>query len=123
MNGEMPDFLNALYHYKATVLRIIDGDTISVQLSLGCHVYNERRIRILGYNAPELFSGDDRDAGGLARDALADLLPVGSRAYIETKLDRTSFDRLLGVVYVEGSDGDLYKVSEAMISGGFGEPA
>lgn len=50
---------------------------------------------------------------------MADLLPIGSRVHIETKLDRTSFDRLLGIVYVEGSDGNLYKVSDAMIAGGF----
>ena len=112
-----------LYHYTAIVTRIIDGDSIEVQLSLGDRTYRTRRIRIIEYNAPELFSGDDRASGELARDALADLLPVGSRVYIETKLDRTSFDRLLGIVYVEGSDGNLYKVSEAMIAGGFGVTA
>lgn len=111
------------YHYTAEVRRIIDGDSIEVLLSMGDRTYRIRRIRIIEYDAPELFSGDDREAGELARDALADLLPIGSKVYIETKLDRTSFDRLLGIVYVEGSDGDLYKVSEAMISGGFGEPA
>ena len=111
------------YHYAATMTRIIDGDTVEVLLDLGDRTYRTRRVRIIEYNAPELFSGDDRLAGELARDALADLLPVGSTVYIETKLDRTSFDRLLGIVYVEGSDGNLYKVSEAMISGGFGEAA
>ncbi len=109
-----------LYSYRATVERIIDGDTISVELSLGCHVYNDRRIRLLGYNAPELFSGDDRVRGAEARDALELIIPIGCRVYIRTHLDRTSFDRLLGTCYVEGSDGDLYKVSEAMIAGGFG---
>jgi len=111
------------YHYAATMTRIIDGDTIEVLLDLGDRTYRTRRIRILGFNSPELFSGDDRAAGELARDALADLLPVGSTVYIETKLDRTSFDRLLGIVYVEGSDGGLYKVSDAMVSGGFGVAA
>ena len=112
-----------LWHYRANVTRIIDGDSIEVLLDLGDRTYRTRRIRIIGFNSPELFSGDDREAGGLARDALADLLPIGSRVYIETKLDRTSFDRLLGIVYVEGSDGNLYKVSDAMIAGGFGVTA
>jgi len=112
-----------LYHYVAEVRRIIDGDSIEVLLSMGDRTYRIRRIRIIEYNAPELFSGDDRLNGALARDALADLLPIGSRAYIETKLDQTSFDRLLGIVYVEGSDGNLYKISESMIAGGFGVKA
>jgi len=112
-----------LYRYRAAVRKIVDGDSIEVDLDLGDRTYRTRRIRIIEYNAPELFSGDDREAGGLARDALADLLPVGSRVYIETKLDRTSFDRLLGIVYVEGSDGNLFKISESMIAGGFGVSA
>jgi len=112
-----------LYHYTAEVRRIIDGDSLEVLLSMGDRTYRTRRIRIIGFNAPELFSGDDREAGALARDALADLLPVGSKVYIETKLDRTSFDRLLGIVYVEDGNGNLYKVSDAMISGGFGVTA
>ncbi len=109
-----------LYRYRATVRKIVDGDTIGVELDLGDRTCRKRRIRIIEYNAPELFSGDDRVNGALARDALADMLPIGSNVYIETKLDRESFERLLGIVYVEGSDGNLYKVSDAMIAGGFG---
>jgi len=112
-----------LYHYRGTVSRIVDGDTIEVNpFDLGDHTYRTRRIRIIGYDAPEVV-GASKAAGLLAADALADLLPVGSTVYIETKLDRTSFDRLLGIVYVEGSDGNLYKVSDAMIAGGFGVTA
>ncbi len=111
------------YHYTAIVTRIVDGDSIRVDLDLGDRTYRKRRIRIIEYNAPELFTGDDRENGALARDALADLLPIGSKVYIETKMDRESFERLLGIVYVEGSDGNLYKVSDAMIAGGFGVTA
>lgn len=111
------------YHYAGTVERIVDGDTVQILLDLGDRTYRVRRIRLLGYDAPELFRGDDREAGAEAKDALALIIPVGCRVYIRTHLDRTSFDRLLGVVHVEGSDGDLYDVAEAMVSGGFGEKA
>jgi len=109
-----------LYRYRATVRKIVDGDTAEVLMSMGDRLYCVRRIRILGFDAPELI-GVTHEAGGAARDALALIIPIGSRVYIETKLDRVSFDRLLGIVYVEGSDGNLYKVSESMIAGGFGE--
>lgn len=111
------------FHYAGTVERIVDGDTAQILLDLGDRTYRTRRIRILGYNAPELFSGDDRVRGLEAKDALELIIPIGCRVYIKTHLDRTSFDRLLGTVYVEGSDGDLYDVAEAMVSGGFGEKA
>lgn len=110
-----------LYRYRGTVNRVIDGDTIEVfPFDLGDRVYRTRRIRLLGYDAPELFSGTDRDAGTAARDALAAILPVGSRIYIETKLDRTSFDRLLGTVYAQGNGDELLGVAEAMIASGHG---
>lgn len=108
--GEWPRF-----HYAGTVERVIDGDTCQILLDLGDRTYRARRIRILGYDAPELFSGDDREAGAAAKEALAVVIPAGTRVYIKTLLDRTSFDRLLGTVYVEGADGYLYDVADAMI--------
>lgn len=108
-----------LYRYRATVDRVVDGDTISVSLDLGDRTYRTRRIRIIGYDAPELFSGDRRDDGARARDALERIAPVGSRIYLATQLDHTSFDRLLADVYVPGHDEELHSVAELMISGGF----
>ncbi len=113
------DWEAGLYHYRGEVTGIVDGDTISVAISLGCHVYLERRIRLLGINAPELFSGTDRAAGLAAKAALEQVLPVGSRVYLRTHLDRTSFDRLLAELY--RADGDtLIDVAAEMIAAGHG---
>ncbi|MGI8404599.1 MAG: thermonuclease family protein [Thermomicrobiales bacterium] len=123
---EMPtreDFTNALFHYKATVTRIIDGDTCEVEISLGCRVYTVRRIRLLGYNAPELFSGDDRGSGADAKAALEAIIPIGSTVYIATQLDHTSFERLLAWTYAPGSGDELLDVAAAMIAGGFITPS
>lgn len=123
--GEMPtreDFTRALYHYKSTVTQIIDGDTISAEISLGCRVSTVRRIRLLGYDAPELFSGDDRGSGADAKAALEAIIPVGSTVYIATQLDHTSFDRLLGRVYAEGSGDELLDIAEAMKAIGYDVP-
>ncbi len=107
-----------LYRYRATVRKIVDGDTAEVLMSMGDRLYCVRRIRILGFDAPELI-GVTHEAGVAAQDALALIIPVGCMVYIETKLDRTNFNRLLGTVYVEGSDGELFDVAESMITGGF----
>jgi len=124
--GEMPtreDFDHALYHYKATVTRIIDGDTCEVEISLGCRVYTVRRIRLLGYDAPELFSGVNREAGAAAKEALTAIIPVGSTVYIATQLDHTSFERLLAWTYTPGSGDELLDVAKSMIAGGFIAPS
>jgi len=109
-----------LYRYRGHVERIVDGDTLSVLLDLGDRTYRKRRIRLLGYNAPELFSGEDREEGAAARDALAALIPVGSTVYIETKLDRESFDRLLGHCFIAQENGRLADIAELMIAAGHG---
>lgn len=109
-----------LFRYRATVTRIIDGDTCEVELDLGDRTYRTRRIRLLGFNAPELYQGPDQAAGAAARDALAALIPPGSRVYVATELDRTSFDRLLGRVHAPGPGDELLDIAEAMIASGHG---
>lgn len=52
-----------MYTYNATVSKIIDGDTIEVVVDLGFHLTSRQRVRILGINTPELFSGTNREAG------------------------------------------------------------
>jgi len=103
------------FHYAADVRRVIDGDTIEASVDCGMRIAQVRRIRLLGYDAPELFSGTDRIAGAAARDALVAILPVGSRVYVATQLDRTSFDRLLADVFVAGGDGELVNVADLMV--------
>lgn len=116
---KLSTFTNALYHYQATVRKIVDGDTCEVLLSMGCRDYSVRRIRLLGYDAPELFSGGDRYRGAAAKDALAAILPIGGKVYLETQLDHTSFDRLLATTYAPGNGDELLDVAAAMIAGGF----
>jgi endonuclease YncB( thermonuclease family) len=68
----------AYWRWRATILRVLDGDTVEVELDLGlgitvtpvpnvslCHV------RFLGYDAPELATDD----GQRARAALGAILP------------------------------------------------
>jgi micrococcal nuclease len=111
-----------LFHYRAMVEHIVDGDTIQVLLDLGDRTYRTRRVRLLGYNAPEIV-GQNRAAGIAARDALAEIIPPDSRVYIETYLDRESFDRLLGHVYAPGNGDELLDVAGAMIASGHGAKA
>lgn len=44
-----------MYTYKALVTKVIDGDTIDVDIDLGFNVHVHERIRLLGINTPEIF--------------------------------------------------------------------
>lgn len=49
---------NNLYTYKATVNRVIDGDTVELTIDLGFTVKWKSTCRLYGINAPELKSRD-----------------------------------------------------------------
>ena len=106
------------YHYRASVIRVIDGDTVEARISLGCRAYLDRHVRIIGYNAPELH-GASHEAGAIAKDALTRLIPPGSDVYLRTQLDRSSFERLLAVVMIPDLESTLVDVSSLMISMGY----
>ena len=43
-----------MYHYKAVLVRVIDGDTIDVDIDLGFDVWlKKQRVRLAGIDATE----------------------------------------------------------------------
>lgn len=95
-----------LYWYEAKLIRIIDADTIVIDIDLGCNQWiHTEHVRLLGIDAPEV-RGSDKEAGKESRDFLASLLPQpgsDTRIMIRTKKDRRGyFNRLLADVYYEG---------------------
>ena len=43
-----------MFTYQATVLRIIDGDTVDVDIDLGFSVWlKKQRVRMMGIDTPE----------------------------------------------------------------------
>jgi endonuclease YncB( thermonuclease family) len=73
--------LAAPFVYNATVTRVIDGDTIVVDVDWGFRRHDvDVPVRLLGCNAIEL----SQPGGPEARDNLAALLPTGSPVLLLT---------------------------------------
>lgn len=68
------------YVYNATVTRVVDGDTLDLDVDLGFSVHYRTSVRLLGCNAREL----SQDGGKEARDNLRALLPVGTAVTVAT---------------------------------------
>ena len=65
---------NYLYYYRAELVRVIDGDSIVVDIDWGAKIWSKNaHLRLLGINAPEL-RGESRDRGIEAKEALAGML-------------------------------------------------
>jgi micrococcal nuclease len=93
---------DSLYCYRATVLRVVDGDTIDVMLDLGFSVSLKERIRFLGINAPESRTRDaDEKVRGLAAKAFV-IQWAAAHAdgiTIRTRIDkRGKYGRILGEI-------------------------
>ncbi len=86
------------YMYPAKVVRIIDGDTIVVDIHIGLkHVILKEQIRLYGINTPEM-----RDqAGKDVKKLVVDMIPPGSMITLETIKDkRGKYGRVLGIIYL-----------------------
>jgi len=92
------------YVYKARCTRVVDGDTLELDVDLGFNVALTIRGRLLGVDAPELFSGTDRENGKLAKLFLENLV-LNKDLLVNTYKDKTTFGRwLVEVKYVSGEN-------------------
>ena len=110
-----------MYEYKATVTRIIDGDTIDVDIQLGFDVVlSKQRIRLYGIDTPESRTRDKEEKvrGLLSKDYVKSNCYVGSTIRLQSK-ERGKFGRILGVIY---KDGDNISINQRMIEEGFAVP-
>jgi micrococcal nuclease len=89
-----------MHTYKCTILRVVDGDTVDVDIDLGFGVWmRKERIRVLGIDTPESRTRDkvEKTYGIMAKEFVKSYLPVGSVQTLQTEKDGTGkFGRILG---------------------------
>ena len=86
-----------MYEYSAVIVRVVDGDTLHLDVNLGLDVYVKTIVRLYGLNAPELSTA----AGKVARQFVLDwVTSYGAAVSIITVKDkREKYGRYLATVY------------------------
>ena len=117
-----------MYQYKSKILRVIDGDTVDVDIDLGFGIWlRKERVRIMRIDTPESRTRDKEEKrfGLAAKNRLKELLPVGSIATLMTQIDKDGedakgkFGRILGnFVYGHGHNGRFTMVTDILIKEG-----
>jgi len=96
-----------MFEYRATVLKIVDGDTIDVMVDLGMGVHRKERLRFSRINAWET-RGEHKAKGKLAKARVAELIPVGDKVLIKTEKDkRGKYGRYIAEIYFTEEDADV----------------
>jgi len=91
-----------VFQYEAEVLRIVDGDTLWLNLDLGFKVHLEVDVRLANVNAPELVQWTNQGLSDPAMNYIAACVPPGSTCVVDiTKADK--YGRWLGtIMYLPG---------------------
>jgi len=108
-----------LFQYKAFVTAVYDGDTCTVDIDLGLHLWvRNEKIRLCRINAPEL-RGKERAAGILSRDFLRELI-LNKEIILHTVKDaREKYGRYLGEIWIVTAKGKTINVNDELVKNGF----
>ena len=95
-----------MHEYKVKIRRIVDGDTIDVDIDLGFNmILSKQRIRLYGIDTPESRTRDKEEKfyGKLSAKFLKEQCKNNSEIFLKTYLDKKGkFGRILGELIVEG---------------------
>jgi micrococcal nuclease len=107
-----------LYYYKANVIKVYDGDTITVDIDLGIGIWlRKQSIRLYGIDAPEV-RGAEKIEGKKSRDWLREKI-LGKEIILKTIKDKTGkYGRLLGEIWFEDEN-----INDLLVETGMAEAA
>lgn len=110
-----------MYEYSARVLRVVDADTVHLDVDLGFDVRRKDSFRLYGLNAPEMNTPE----GVAARDWLVARLAGAANVVVVTTVKdrREKYGRYLGVLWLESGESinqELLDEGHAVPMGGRG---
>jgi len=100
-----------MYEYRCKIVKIIDGDTVDVDIDLGFGVWmHKERIRLYGIDTPESRTRDldEKKYGLIAKSWIEKFMPLGSTQTLITQKDKSGkFGRILGKFRVNDGSYDI----------------
>ena len=114
-----------MFQYKVKVTRVIDGDTVDVDIDLGFKMWlRDERVRFMGIDTPESRTSNKREKilGNKSKARLKELVKE-NKGYIvleTTKEGKGKFGRILGYLNTELNDGPSF--NQILIDEGHARP-
>ena len=117
-----------MYEYRAKIIKVIDGDTVDVDIDLGFGVVlTDERVRMMGIDTPESRTRDkvEKKFGLASKARLKEIL--GKQAILQTQINRNGedkkgkFGRILGDFQVD-MDGEDKLATQVLVEEGHAVP-
>jgi micrococcal nuclease len=107
-------------YYVKKVTKIVDGDTIDVDIDLGFDISFSSRVRLAGIDTPESRTADkiEKALGLESKEYLKKAIDGSKTVVIKTeKMDSSEkYGRILGWVFLDGSE---VSINQKMINEGY----
>ena len=105
-----------MYNYKAKIIDVYDGDTVTAIVDLGFLHFQEMKLRLYGIDTPEL-RGDEKEAGIVVRDLVREMI-LNKYVEIHSYKDKQGkYGRYLANIIVDGLD-----VNQWLVDNGHAKP-
>lgn len=106
-----------LYYYKAKVVSVYDGDTITCDIELGFNfVWVNQKVRLFGINTPEIRNRDkaEKEKGLMIRDFLSGMV-LNKEIILKSHKDKSGkFGRKLGTIFLDGININMLLIENGM---------
>ena len=110
-----------MYEYRVKkVLKVVDGDTIDVDIDLGFDISFTSRVRLAGIDTPESRTTDkmEKALGLEVKKKIGELIASAQTIVIKTEKPDSSekYGRILGWLYLDGAE---KSINETLIASGY----
>jgi micrococcal nuclease len=110
-----------MYEYRVKkVLKVVDGDTIDVDIDLGFSISYSQRVRLAGIDTPESRTTDkaEKVLGLEVKDRLKKAIDAATNIVIKTEKPDSSekYGRILGWVFL---DDNKVSINQTLIDEGY----
>lgn len=112
-----------MFDYPCKVTRVVDGDTIDVNIDLGFSIWHKARVRMLGIDTPESRTRrlDEKALGLASKERLKEMLK-GNKIKIECSKEKGKFGRVLAIVWATDKDGNEINCNDQLCVEGHARP-
>lgn len=87
-----------MYEYNATLIKVVDGDTLRLNVDLGCDIYTNLTVRLFGIDTPERGTQEGHEASEAVKDWFFTKAPEGRVKLYTVKDKREKYGRYLATV-------------------------